>query len=1027
MKHTALYVLLLFAVLACLSSLCIFADGTEFSGGYTDVFLDIDSLVSELPYNIDTFSGVFDFSGDNVWNVKRKFNDTYIVSVNPGTGKRGYVSYNFEALSVLKEYDTLAFGIRITTNADIPGQIAAESVPYRIVLDIYTDTGMMQSYVYVNPNEWTLVRFNIDGLSEVQEIKKHSIRVEYVGKEVPDRVEMTSLYADNIALLLDSFTTNSITVTDGELSLDGDVLHLMPDSSGRVEIAFEYLHNALPEDTDGFMLAVTIQGNKAVGSLAAGVLYKGDQEVLTTSPLDLREGLQTYLLPLPSYGEDGNISTSYLDAYYLYFYDMEPLENEAIILSSVTVCNIPPEEEAADPLPAVENLGTILSFGIADDEIVFSGKLSRSAVIRYIDDKIMLYAVPSWNKDSMENAVLLGECSVSNSYSITLPLSAHRTYAENWMFFLALSHKDPDDPNNQILYLLNEPRFLTGRSPAASSLSILGLHDANAVGVFESNVSHVVVDIPLHQLLLKNGSTVCSRNGRTWHLNSALLTELDSEIQFYADAGLEVCLRIYADSPIAGLTYMSSDAEWYLPYLTTEDAVEQYTAIISFLCKRYPAIDAIMLGSGINSEKYTGIPMDEPFEAVQSIADLAALTYSAAAASVADVYLIVPFTDEFAYGNDPAEEIAALAPEFFSMLFAHYLDSLGNIPWVFGYNFHTMKDDTFALPDAVSRNLRQMGFPAPADTIFMWIPGGDTHASWKSTTLVQNYADLCTAVSSVKLRALILSLENISQKNDPQMYSAMKDIQVENSSRVIWDHPAEILESTVPSSLSSLTLYDFSSAYSSLGWVAGGGITEMYTRQNPLFSAVTPTRTLRSLLPVSTDEDGGSGIAGGVLLRNFSRTLDLRGVDEITFRLALTDLSEVPSAATGSATVIFILGSQDRRAEYYAYTVPCGKTINARCALHEYENADQISYVGVMVYANDTITLDLSSVSFSSHTLAQEELEALFYGKEEEADTMEHFTEIFYILIITMILTICAAVLLIRRDREEMETTGRKI
>lgn len=1021
MKHTVRYVLLFLTILSFLAIPCFAVDGT-FSGGYTDTFDDLSTLTQILPKPIDTFSGIFDFTGDNIWNVKRKFNDTYVVSVNPGTGKRGYVSYNFEAIPAMLNYDTLVFGIHVVTNHNQKEDEAVTTDVYRVALDVHANNDIIQSYVYVQPNVWTMVHFDIGWLAGTEEFEKLYIRIEYVGKEVPDSVEMTCLSGDNTAPFRDTYSAHSISLTHGSLYLESGLLHMLPDSSGRVSLSFEHLLSALPENAGGFMLAVTLQGNQAVGSVSAGVRYRGYNEILMTSPLDLAEGLQTYLFPLPFPSTDQMLTTADFDAYYLYFYDMEALEGEKIILSATAIYPTPPEKESQYPLPAVENLGTILSFGITEDNIVFSGKLSRNAVIRYIDDTIELYAVPIWNSHSMENAVHLAECRVTNSYTITLPLSAYRSYAENWMFFLALSHKDPDNPDTNTLYLLNEPQLLSGHAPEASSLSILGLHNANAVGVFESNVSHVVVDIPLDQLLAKNGSTVCSRNGKSWHLNTAMLSELDSEIQFYADAGLEVYLRLSAESPIEGLTCMSLDAETYLPYLATEEAIEQYTAIVSFLSRRYPATDAIMLGGGINSEKYTGIPLEDPVHTVKYFADLTALTYTAAAASIRDIYIIVPFTDDYTYAEGISKgDIAYLSPEFISMLFAGYLDELGNIPWVFGYNFDNLTEETFALPDAISRNLQQMGFSSPADTVFMWFPAGEVHESWASTTLVQNYADLCAESSSVKPRALILSLKKIPRKEDPQMYAAMKDIQVENSSRVIWDHPAEMAGNSSVTPLSSLTLYDFSTAYSSLGWVAGGGITEMYTRYNPLFSDVTPNRTLRSLLPLSQESDGTHGIAGGVLLRNFSRTLDLRGVDEITFRFALSDLTGKKILSDSGATVIFLLGSQDRRAEYYAYTVPYGETIDARCALSEYENADQISYVGVMVYANETVVLDLSSVTFSSSHLNQEELNTLFFGSDTEADSRGNFTEIFYILIITMILTICAAVLLIRRDREELD------
>ncbi|MBE6570012.1 MAG: hypothetical protein E7658_07360 [Ruminococcaceae bacterium] len=1024
MKHTLLYVLLFFTVLSVLALPCL-AEDMSFSGVYTDVYRDIESLCEFLPERIDNFSGIFGFTGDNIWNVKRKFNDTSIVSVNPGTGKRGYVSYNFDAIPAMLEYDTLVFGMHIA--ADTDAETGQTAQPYRVMLDVLTGDGIKRSHVYVEPNIWTMVYFDIGWLGEAENFEALHIMIEYIENEVPDRVEMTSLSADNIAGLLEAYNAGSVIPDEGSLAFEDGALHLIPDTSGRVSVSMRHLLEALPEDAEGLMLSVTLAEGRGSGSLTAGMQYTNYDEIFVTSPMDLSADQEVYLFPLPFPDTADIMATDELDTLYLYFHDSEAVQDEEIILTSLVLYPIPAKPLPTTPLPDTENLGTILSFGIAEEEIVFAGKLSRNAVIRYIDDTIQLYAVPVWDNRSMDSAVLLGECGISNSYTISLPLSAYRSYAENWMFFLAISHRDPDDPDNRILYMLNEPKLLTGHAPAPSTLSILGLHNANTVGVFESNVSHVVVDIPLDQLLTKNGSTVCSRSGKSWHLNTALLTELDSEIQFYADAGLEVCLRLFSDKPIAGLTYMSHDAETYLPYLHSEEAIEQYTAIVSFLSRRYPAMDSIMLGGGINSEKYTGIPMQDPVTALRHIADLTAITYTAASASVPDVYVIVPFTDD--YEDDiltDTGELVPLTPEFIAMLFAGYLEDLGSIPWVFGYNFDTIAADTFALPDAVSRNLQQMGFAAPADTVFTWFPVGETQESWASTTLVQNYADLCVEAAAVQPRALYLSLKKIPQKADPRMYSAMKDIQVENSSRVIWDHPADMDGTSVLPSLSSLTLYDFSSAYSSLGWVAGGGITEMYTRHNPLFSDTEESRTLRSLLPLP-EEDGHRGIAGGVLLRNFSRTLDMRDVDEITFRFALTDLAGEKNVSDSGATVIFLLGSQDRRAEFYAYTVPFGETVDARCALSEYENADRINYVGVMVYANESVVLDLSSVSVSSSVLNQNELDALFYGSEAEADDMANFTEIFYILIITMLLTICAALLLIRRDREETEAAEEQL
>jgi len=727
---SALFIL---TALGILSGIPAAASGREFSGGYTDVFPTFQALTEKLTNTVADLADPWSFYGDIGRTDKETDPETLkeYLSINVSDKQEGFVTFSYDQALDIHAYNGLTFGLCI-----VPDGSAADDTAYRVALQVGDGQDTVKAYVYVTPGKWTQLCFDISKLSVGEgHVSSLIIRVEYAGKPIPEKIQLTppALQQYNTKLL-DAFSTDSLTTAFGSYIPASGQFILRPDN-GRLILSCSYLMDTLAVEAKSLLLAVTLEGTAAAGTLSVEALYDGQTETLRTEHVELHEGSYTYLLPLPIPDTVSEISAADLVSYHLNFRGMEAQDNRNILLTNVTLYTIAAEPAGDRPIPQAEELGTVLTFGIIDKEIVISGKLTRDTVIRYINDVIALYAVPAWNAGSLDEAVCLGEFSVSNDYTFNLPLSSYRMYAESWLFFLTIEQRDTEHPENTVMHVISEPRYLNGSAPADATVSVLGLHNTNSVGVFESNVSHVIMDVLLNKMFTEDNGIVCTRNGQSWNLDAAYIAALDKEIQFYTDAGLEVCLRICGDAPVSGLTAAEKTAHCYLPYTAEKEAVIQYTAVLSFLCSRYPAVSSIALGSGINSEKYTGFPLEDPADALNAIAELAALTYSTAAAVIPDVYLVVPFTDNTIYASELSSNSSIILPqEFTAVMFAQCLDRLGNIPWVISCSFeaYTALPAAESLIDSISHILPQLELVPPADVLYIWRPDGSRTQSYAS-------------------------------------------------------------------------------------------------------------------------------------------------------------------------------------------------------------------------------------------------------------------------------------------------------
>jgi hypothetical protein len=228
-------------------------------------------------------------------------------------------------------------------------------------------------------------------------------------------------------------------------------------------------------------------------------------------------------------------------------------------------------------------------------------------------------------------------------------------------------------------------------------------------------------------------------------------------------------------------------------------------------------------------------------------------------------------------------------------------------------------------------------------------------------------------------------------------------------------------------------VWDFTDQFHPLGWIAGGGVGSCLTVYSDLFSEDNApgerySRVLRS--EITLDEDSASedrkGIAAGIVLRNLARTVDMSGVDCLEFTFALNHPGVIMGTGHEAGTVVFIIGSDDCRAEFAVQDANYGHIQKYLCDLSDYEFRGQVDYMGILVYGDHEMYLDLSSVTAYSSTLSQTELDDVFAlvpgGDAEEPD----YASIVLVSGIVFIGSVTAVILLIRHDAEEIRERRRQ-
>lgn len=1047
-KRNILYLTLFSLCILCLLSQTISA--STFQNAYVRTLQDSGELSSYLTTPVDDFSGHWEFAGD-VPSLPNRGEDRGLgmLLLQDIHNRNGYMSFQYEGALSLRDATALSYGVYIAEDPE--SSTAGSTALYTITTTVTCGSNTIEGTVQVAAGRWYLVYSALPSAVKRRDVDSIQIRIDYGDTVSPTQVRLTSPCAtDDNCAFVDRFATDHVTAALGTVKTQPTQLLLTPDNGGAVSLSAELLLPQVVEPyVSGWYMAVTVSGTAEGGVLSVGAVYGEDG--YTSAFLSVQAGTNTYYFPVPTpqHTVENNTTdnttmqggqyvqpSTLPDRYSLYFQGVKSATSTPFQVTKVTFYprnSTDGTEQGMAKTWVSGNLGNVTEAALQDGKIVCSGKLTRQTVIDYSESDVALLAVPLWDRynltDVESSTVELSRMRVSKNFTFTLDANDLRTYASAYLFYAALRVEvpvqDPEAPP-EILYLpLNEPQMLTGTDPAPCSVSMFGLHGADTVGVFESNVSHVTVDVYWDKLLATSGTgLVCSFGGRSWHLSQDYLETLDNDVLFYIDAGLEVSLRILSSEPFAT---SNSQAETYLPTVDTEEAAAEYGAVLSYLCSRYPGVASITLGKGVNHSQYTGLSLDSPVTVLGQIASLAAMTYEVARLSIPDVYIVVPFSDTHVYAaNEGYTDVTTLNPTFAILLFADALGELGDIPWVASWRFESdtlpggsTLAETAALPGKWKTMLQQLGISPFCDFLYRWEPETCLAEEQTPYLLTNRYATLCQALATASPRAVVLSLGRIADNVDPALYADMTYLQDPSGKQI---HSRQVISrtgiltegiATEEANTSRYTLWDFAHSYSAEGFIGSGGIDTIATTYSAEMRTLTGThsRVLRTVAG-----------ADGILLRNFAGSVDLSQIDSLSFTFRLQG-----EPGSTPPTVVFFLGAEDWRMEYHVdattvYDSTVSDTImTVTCPLDGLEDTMRCGYIGVILSGNTEITFDLATVSVSSTELDATALAARFSPLPTNTTSSYYDTEIVYILLLVLVATICIGVLLVRREHEEEE------
>lgn len=991
---------------------------SDYDGNEADVFAPASSDSIQLfPIDADnwTFTGLCDRSGTRA-NGDITFAYAGINAMVPEGGEKTEFTLDLsQSRCDMGNYKTLAFGIALIGLTDRLYDVEAVfySGSEKIIGDAYVGVG------------WNMFYLDISAASGMASHVKITISYD---DEVPMSVRISSPYAMKSAaagfVTAEKYSTDKLTATEGQCTQRSG--KIKPESGRAVlEGNFVTTEKYGAGDTVYFEFSV---GGVNSGNFTLGLTYKNNPEKVYSNKISLSgtnaDGSGIYLIPMTLSGDLYGFSMQFDNVSCDVLFDLNYVRLHAMPVT---------------PAEAVPEIGSLTKITKTTDGLVLSGSMERAAVSQYSSDKggdglLRFYALDSLKMDDISAAVEIGSIKLTTVFEYTVKLSDYPSVGDFCMFFAAVK-----DSEGNILPL-SKPRFADAPSLGENTVSNVGLFQPATVGAFESNASRVIVDIPLDEFLIQSEAvagtvlsyTVYTDDGaqkRTVKLDSEKLSGLDADIGFYISAGIRVYLRFSAYSPIENLTYGAQNCDSYSFYVDDSESRAFYTALVRFFAKRYPGIKGFQTGIAVNLEKYTGADLSNVSSYVSSLADMLRLTYNAASDYLDAFCVIVPFMD---VGGQ--EDHGGIPTETLSIMLSSRLSEIGQIPIVMMYSFDELEDYT-ELPYAVCEMASELECAEFGGIMYFYEPtldylnekygqylSGFPEEGYSYTDFTaQAYTELTEKLGKNRTRGVFFSMENTNLQNNHDFYSYLKH--AGESGRYVYDAAAKPAGDSYDSYAGCYRLFDFSDKYYPNGWIGGGGVESCLTDYSYIYKEENGGSS--RVLTAEFKKGDYSGISGaaGITLCNFSDTVDMSQLDLAVFDIALVDSTnakEEIATVEKSGTVVFVIGTDETRAEYYAEDLLFGRTYSLECALGGYENLKNVDYIGIMVYSDSELKLELSSVELYSDTIGSEDIKALFEEKPESQKSPNYKGIALFAFTVAAV-TILIFVFMARVEREEEE------
>lgn len=886
----------------------------------------------------------------------------------------GTVSFNFypgDGETELADYSSLRLALNVSGGT-------AQEKGFFTRIAVSTNEGSKVAHTYIegsdSASELSLVGVDLSSLGGTLESVR--ITVYFTNTKKPEHVRISSPYltAENEFAEGEKYLTTSFKADAGAFDPQSGVI--TPDNGGNALLRGQYAGNFISFNGKAYFvvsLSGAVSGNISVG-VRSYDKRTGDVSETMSARVSLNSSCCQYVLPVDI---DGSVVS-----YSLMF---SSLSADGVRLDSVTL------HEGASGI-YIDDLGSVSRLYRTGDSVRFEGTVNRETVKQYSGSSIGFYAVSSmYARDS----VLLGSIDITTKFEFTAPTDGQSFSPDAYMYMAAIMTGDGS------VLPIDRPRYSDADDWGAGDGIKLGFAETPAVSAFEANASHIIIDVPLDELLYTDGGretpltyTVYgvddgdkNYTSRSVGLNKDLIAEIESDINFCVSAGMKVYLRFVSSSPIEWMTYRGDGAENYALKLDMAEGKYLYCAIVRYLSRRNPDIEGFVIGVDAATYSDTGFDITENIGGyTENLALACRLTYNASCMYLDNPIVAVPLSDE---GDYSASAVGAML--------ADDLNGIGAVPLALIYCGNSLEDTDAAV--SAPQNAMDIGYSS--DIYPMALCKTDEkglledylaeYGLAETETFAEYAAERIDAycANSNGLCAVFISLGNGELGMSRKVYSSLK---LANSG-------GNIVESSAVNGTGEFVgqyeIWNFTDKYYVLGWRAVG-VRSFSTD----YSKHGADRTERCL---SAEFDKGENGAAGIMLCNFERTADLTPAD----RMEIT-VSARSDGEDAKANLVFIVGDDDRRAEYSVIVPADGVRRTLACDLTVYDARDAVDYAGIMVYHDEAIEIEIEKIRLTSVSAGDEELKAVFdtssVGEEDNGDDMFVFAAAGIILLLTFVI-----------------------
>ncbi len=595
---------------------------------------------------------------------------------------------------------------------------------------------------------------------------------------------------------------------------------------------------------------------------------------------------------------------------------------------------------------AAEKIGTITSCRSDGKNVTVKGTLSSETVVEYIDGQLALYMIPVWEE---EKAILQEEPAAKMNISTRFELSA---VPEN--LDVLYKYKVMILSGDKKISVAPAAFLNSGVAVTVADASVTGVHGTDTVGVFESNVSNVVLDVYANRLLETDdvyAALLYNAGSSHYYFDRSYVEELDAQISVHKSSGTHVYIRLFS-SQENGFVYTASD----------QGSILQMYALTSFLAERYQGVAGFIMGSGANLQ-FWNTPED--------LASLTAIFAEIVQKKCPGAAAVVPIGSVYD-DTGTVYPLAGLSPKdpalFLSQL-SFTLSQRRASSILLAYESFSRPEGAVLEASYLTSLIAACGHVCDGGML-LWQPDAGSDAD-----ISAQYESLCLEAMQTGLRSVVLSVANLHVSD--LLFDRIKETVFDNTSAQLIQRMAAV--NNTAAYKGTYPLWDFTDSYDIGGWVSGGGMGRIFSAH----AENTPGRVLRTQL------ENASGEAG-LLLCWLDRPLDL-SEGSVVFSFGLHDIGQA-----GELSVIF--GSGDSRAEYLL-SQPQDAYFTVTCDLMDFSAASAVEYIAIILRGESGAALEISNVKVCSMVKTEHQLQQFIEGGQEE---IQPANPAYYVILVSM-------------------------